>query len=102
MSAAAIIQARMTSTRFPGKVLADLEGQPMLQYMLKRVLRATNLAQVLVATTSNDTDDPIIELCQGLEVQTYRGDELDVLGRYANAAKTLDADVWSVLLPIVL
>ena len=39
MSVAAIIQARMTSTRFPGKVLADLEGQPMLQYMLKRVLR---------------------------------------------------------------
>ena len=93
MSAAAIIQARMTSTRFPGKVLADLEGQPMLQYMLKRVMRARNLSQVIVATTSNDTDDPIIELCQGLEVLTYRGDEFDVLGRYADAAETLDADV---------
>ena len=52
-----------------------------------------NLAQVLVATTSNDTDDPIVELCRELGVSTYRGDEFDVLGRYANAAETLDAEI---------
>ncbi len=93
MAAAAIIQARMTSTRFPGKVLAELDGQPMLSYMLKRVLRSKSLAQVVVATTTNDTDAPIIDLCDNLGVRTYRGDEFDVLGRYAAASEMVDADI---------
>ena len=65
----------------------------MLGYMLNRVLRSKSLAHVLVATTSNDTDDPIVDLCTNLGVRTYRGDESDVLGRYAAASETVDADV---------
>ena len=91
MTAAAIIQARMTSTRFPGKVLAELDGQPMLGYMLNRVLRSKSLAHVLVAT-SNDTDDPIVDLCTILAFGPIEATS-PTLGRYAAASETVDADV---------
>ncbi|MEQ8700618.1 MAG: hypothetical protein RLT05_29160, partial [Bauldia litoralis] len=63
MAIVAIIQARMTSTRLPGKVLADLHGRPMLAFMLERVQRARRLDGVWVATTVNATDDPVAALC---------------------------------------
>ena len=60
----AIVQARMGSTRLPGKVLADLEGAPMLQRQLERVARAHTLDQIVVATSTDAADDPIAELCE--------------------------------------
>jgi len=88
----AIIQARMTSTRLPGKVLAEIGGRPALAYMLQRVRRSERLQQIVVATTVNATDDPVAELCNKLEVDVFRGDEMDVLGRYVAAAEIYDAD----------
>jgi spore coat polysaccharide biosynthesis protein SpsF (cytidylyltransferase family) len=88
----AIIQARMTSTRLPGKVLADIAGRPALQQMLERVRQSQRLDGIVVATTHNVTDDPIQELCDRMGISTFRGDEHDVLGRFLSAAEEADAD----------
>jgi spore coat polysaccharide biosynthesis protein SpsF (cytidylyltransferase family) len=88
----AIIQARMTSTRLPGKVLADICGKPALARMLERVQRATTVDQIIVATTDNASDDPVVALCEGKDVAVYRGSEMDVLGRYRQAAELFRAD----------
>lgn len=92
MTTVAIVQARMTSTRLPGKVLAEINGRPMLSYMLSRVKRAARLDAVWVATTVNASDDPVVALCADLEVPVLRGDEGDVLARYVATAKAADAD----------
>jgi spore coat polysaccharide biosynthesis protein SpsF len=88
----AIIQARMTSTRLPGKVLADICGKPALALMLERVKRAKRLDKIMVATTINVTDDPVVGLCRALGVETFRGGEQDVLRRYCEAANATGAD----------
>ena len=59
-----ITQARMTSTRLPGKVLMLVEGKPLLQYHLERLREVTLADELIVATTENKTDDPIVELCK--------------------------------------
>lgn len=89
----AIIQARMTSTRLPGKVLMDIGGAPALAYMVARVRRARRVPRIVVATTTNTSDDPVVALCQALGIETYRGDERDVLARYVGAAEGADAAV---------
>lgn len=88
----AIIQARMTSSRLPGKVLMNIAGKPALQQMLERVKQCKRLDQIVVATTINATDDPIQELCDQLGINTFRGDEHDVLGRFLTAAEQFGAD----------
>lgn len=92
MTTVAIVQARMTSTRLPGKVLADVAGRPLLAFMLARVRRAHGLDAVWVATTTNSTDDPVAALCGDMDVPVFRGDEHDVLGRYAGAARAAKAE----------
>ena len=81
----------MTSTRLPGKVLADLGGQPMLGYLLDRVRRADSLDTIMVATTTNVKDDAIVQLCELENVSVFRGSEVDVLGRFAGAASQCGA-----------
>jgi spore coat polysaccharide biosynthesis protein SpsF (cytidylyltransferase family) len=88
----AIIQARMTSSRLPGKVLMDIAGQPALTRMITRLRSARRIDQIVVATTTNATDDPIVSLSAELGIQVWRGDEMDVLGRYAGAAVNFNAD----------
>ena len=83
----AIIQARMGSTRLPGKVMADIAGEPMLQRVMQRVGHATKLDGIIVATSSNPEDDPVAELCGKLTINCVRGSESDVLDRYYQAAK---------------
>lgn len=90
---AAIIQARMSSTRLPGKVLADLQGRAMLAYMVDRVRRATGLDTVAVATSVDPTDDAIGDLCAAEGITCIRGSLEDVLERYNHAAALLSADV---------
>lgn len=87
----AITQARMTSTRLPGKVLREVAGRTLLEWHLLRLRRSRRLDRVVVATTVNASDDPIEELCARLGVPVYRGDEHDVLSRYAGAAAAHDA-----------
>lgn len=88
-----INQARMTSTRLPGKVLKPVLGKPLLAYQLARLKRAKRVDEIVVATTLNAADDPIVDLCRELGVSVYRGDELDVLDRYYQAAMAHVADV---------
>ncbi len=83
----------MTSTRLPGKVMADLGGQPLLGHMLARVRRAETLDATWVATTVNATDNKVAEFCAQRDVPVFRGDEADVLGRFAGAAAAAGADV---------
>ena len=83
----------MTSTRLPGKVLLALAGEPMLKRLVERLRRVRRADQIVIATTTNATDDPITVLCGELGLPCYRGSEHDVLSRYAEAARLHGADV---------
>jgi spore coat polysaccharide biosynthesis protein SpsF len=82
-----IIQARMTSTRLPGKVLMEAAGLPMLSWQLKRLKLAG--IPIYLATTSNNADKPLVNWALENDIQFYRGDEYDVLSRYFFFAKKL-------------
>lgn len=86
MKVAAIIQARMGSTRLPGKILKTVNGKTLLEYQIERVRRAKLIDEIIIATTTKDSDDPIVQLCQQLSIPYYRGSEDDVLSRYYEAA----------------
>jgi spore coat polysaccharide biosynthesis protein SpsF len=90
---AAIVQARMGSTRLPGKVLMDLGGEPVLARVVNRVRRATLVADVVVATTGSAADEAIVRECEGLRTRCFRGSELDVLDRYYQTARACGAEV---------
>ncbi len=83
----ATIEARMTSTRLPGKVLMECLGRPMLDLMIERVRLVPGLDGIVVCTTVNASDDPIVALCERLGVGVWRGDEDDVLTRVLEGAR---------------
>lgn len=89
----AIIQARMGSQRLPGKMLEDLAGQPVIDWVVKRVSRAKHLDDVVVAISQHERDDPLERHLQGFGVKVFRGSEEDVLDRFIQAARTHAADV---------
>lgn len=89
----AIVQARMASTRYPGKVLADIEGEPLLVREVDRAQRAEFVDQLVVATTNEPEDEPIAELCRDRGYACYRGSALDVLDRFYQAATLHQADI---------
>jgi spore coat polysaccharide biosynthesis protein SpsF len=89
----AIIQARMGSSRLPGKALIFLEGKPVLQHIIERLRRSKYIDDVIVATTTNEADNPIIELCQSLNCSFYRGSEEDVLQRVLDTALHYKTDI---------
>src|ERR1035437_3161115 len=78
----AIIQARMGSSRLPGKTLAEIENRPMLWHVIRRVKRATLVDRVVVATSTASADDAIEKMCRESDVLCYRGSENDVLDRF--------------------
>lgn len=90
---AAIIEARMTSSRLPGKVLMTAVGKPMLEHMVERVRRAASLDEVIIATTTNVEDNPIVDLAASLGVGCYRGSEHNVLSRVLETAQQHGVDV---------
>lgn len=92
MKVVAIIQARMGSTRLPGKVLRDLGGETVLARVVSRTRRSTLLGGVCVATSVLPVDDVIAQECGRLSVACFRGDEEDVLDRYYQAAQHHSAD----------
>ena len=92
MKVVAFIQARLRSTRLPGKVLRDLGGEPMLARVLHRTARAKNLDSVVVATTTQTADDAIAQLSEVSGWDCYRGNHDDVLDRYYQAARQFHAD----------
>lgn len=91
MITAAIIQARMTSSRLPGKVLADIAGRPMLGRVVERVRLASRLDRIGVATSTDPSDDPIAWYCAALGVDCFRGSLRDVLHRFHQAAAWMQA-----------
>jgi spore coat polysaccharide biosynthesis protein SpsF len=93
MKVVAIVQARMGSSRLPGKVLTDLCGRPMLSQQLKRLRLCKTLDEIVVATTYEERDNPIADVCKLLDVRCVRGCEKDVLARYWQATKESGADM---------
>lgn len=90
---AAIVQARMGSTRLPGKVLMPAAGRPLLAHLLERLGRSRTVDRIVVATSVDQRDDPIVACCESLGVATFRGSENDVLDRYHGAAVSTGADL---------
>ena len=86
----AILQARMTSSRLPGKVLRPILGRPMLERQIERILRSKRIDRLVVATSLNPEDDAIEALCRRLEVDCFRGDLQNVLDRFYQAARQYD------------
>jgi spore coat polysaccharide biosynthesis protein SpsF (cytidylyltransferase family) len=87
-----IVQARMTSTRFPGKVLRMIKGRPVIDYLFERLLHCKRLDTTVLATTTNPQDDPLEEYAAGLNLQCFRGSEEDVLDRFWGAARTFNIE----------
>jgi spore coat polysaccharide biosynthesis protein SpsF len=83
----AILQARMSSTRLPGKVLRPILGRPMLSWQIDRIRRSKTIGRLVVATSREASDDPIQAFCAGNEVLCYRGELDDVLSRFRGAAE---------------
>ncbi|MBI1199486.1 MAG: NTP transferase domain-containing protein [Phenylobacterium sp.] len=81
----AILQARMTSTRLPGKVMAPVLGEPMIGRQLERLGRAARLDRIVIATSREASDDPLASYCEGLGLTVFRGELADVLGRFLGA-----------------
>jgi len=88
-----IVQARLGSTRLPGKVLMDLLGKPMLVRELERLDHCTTLDALVVATSDSPQDDPLAGLLEAEGRDVFRGSEVDVLDRYYRCAKQWQADV---------
>ena len=89
----AVIQGRMSSSRLPGKILADLAGQPMLQRVYLRTSRAATVTKTIFATPTDASDDPVAEYCDFSGIPVRRGSLYDVLDRYHQSAKEAKADV---------
>jgi spore coat polysaccharide biosynthesis protein SpsF len=89
----AIIQARMTSSRLPGKVMLDIAGYPMLDHVLYRVSKTKLVDEIIVATTTNPADDPIEVFCHEKGFSCFRGSEFDVLDRFYQSALANEADI---------
>jgi spore coat polysaccharide biosynthesis protein SpsF (cytidylyltransferase family) len=93
MKRVAIIQARTSSSRLPGKVLEPIQGIPMIVFMLRRVARARELDQLTLATSTDASDDALCKQVELAGFDCYRGNLLDVLDRFKCTAKSRAADV---------
>lgn len=89
----ALVQARMGSTRFPGKMLAKLGDYPILEWVLRRLCRSHSLGEIVLATTNQGADEGLLEIASQCGVGVFRGSEDDVLGRFVEAATAADADL---------
>jgi len=87
MSILAIVQARLSSTRLPSKVLMPILGQPMLALHIERLRRTETLDKLVVATSDNAEDDAIVALCEGVGIDCFRGSLDDVLDRFYRCAR---------------
>lgn len=93
MKTVAIVQARMSSTRLPGKIMLPVLGKPLLELQVERIRRAKGVDEVVIATTTNDGDDQVERLTQRLGIGCFRGSEHDVLDRVLRAAHAFNADL---------
>ena len=92
MSVAIVVQARMGSSRLPGKVLKNIAGRPMLSYQMERLRRVKRAKQLVIATSDQTPDDAIEKFCHREKIACVRGSEDDVLARYHLALERFPAD----------
>ena len=83
----------MTSSRLPGKVLLPANGHPMLHHLVRRLRAAPSIDEIVLATTTNTADEPLVEFAKAEGVRVFRGSEDDVMGRVVGAAESASADV---------
>jgi spore coat polysaccharide biosynthesis protein SpsF len=88
-----IVQARLGSTRLPGKIFKKVLEKPLLTYEIERLQRVTLADEVIIATTTNPLDQGVVDFCHHLQIPVFRGSEEDVLDRYYQAAKNFGAEV---------
>lgn len=88
-----IVQARMGSTRLPGKVMKKIMGKPLLEHVILRLQLVKSIDQIVIATTDNPKDNPIVDLASKIGIGVFRGSEENVLERYHQAAKMFQLDV---------
>lgn len=93
MKIVAIVQARMGSTRLPNKVMKEISGRPMIELLLARLLRAREVSEIVVATSVDPRNQPLVEAVSKLGYRCVQGSENDVLDRYYQAAKIAGAEV---------
>lgn len=89
----AIVQARLTSTRLPGKVLSDICGEPMLMRQIARIRGARRLDGIVVATSDHPSDDRLAEFCREHRIDSHRGSLDDVLDRFRGAARAFGGEI---------
>lgn len=92
MRIVAIIQARMGSTRLPGKILKKVNNRALLSYQIERLEQSQYIDEIVIATTIKKQDDLIVDFCKGNSISYFRGSETDVLARYYEAATFFKAD----------
>ena len=92
MRYAAMIQARYGSSRLPGKILMDIAGKPVLQWVIERVQRSRHIEETVVVTSVNKQNLPVLRLWADLSVRVFAGSEDDVLDRYYQMAKLIQPD----------
>lgn len=93
MRIVAIVQARVSSIRLPGKTLRKIEGKPMLELLVERLRRSKSVGEIVIATSDNPADAATVELAKKIGCSYFVGSEHDVLDRFYNAAKAYRADV---------
>lgn len=89
----AIIQARMGSTRLPGKVLMKIEGKTILEHIVERLKKSKLIDQIVIATSDKKDDIKIVNLARKIGIDYFQGSEQDVLDRYLQAAKFFEGDI---------
>ncbi|MGI9544565.1 MAG: cytidylyltransferase domain-containing protein, partial [Cyclobacteriaceae bacterium] len=92
MKIGAIILCRYSSTRLPGKILKSISGKPILQYILERLDESSTITQIVVATSNDPSDRPIVDFCEGNGVKCYTGSLENVSQRFLEAAISFDLD----------
>ena len=93
MKITGIIEARMSSSRLPGKVLLPVLDKPILHYLVQRLRSVNSIDSIVLATTINETDDQLVEFAKEEKIQVYRGSEEDVMARVIGAAENTGTDI---------
>ena len=93
MKIIATIEARMTSTRLPGKVLLPAAGKPMLEHLVNRLKQVPSLQEIVLATTVNDTDEVLVDFAKSQKISVFRGSEEDVMSRVIGAGEAAHTEV---------
>ena len=92
MKIAFLITARLKSTRLPLKVIKSMHGKPMIVHMLDRLKQSKSLNDIIICTSNESQDDPLVEIAKNEGVQCYRGDGDDVIARLLGAAENFGVD----------